>query len=217
LAILCINSCINTVFPTPAQPNNPTFHPLRIGAIRSTTFIPVSNTSAWLVSSSKDGADLCIARFSLAHPKSLSSIASHKTLNIRPRVSGHTGTVIGAHVLTTSSPLLSPSVDAIAIPLTTPSSSCCKTSITTSIPSLFLLVVFTACRILGGSLSNAISITIPLIAVITHLFSVCFVMVIPSKLNAKKTFPKALRFWRKEIFCILIIICIVFANRFLTK
>jgi len=47
-----------TVLPTQAQPKSHTFHHFSIGAIKSTTFIPVSNTSALVVNSENFGASL---------------------------------------------------------------------------------------------------------------------------------------------------------------
>jgi len=49
-----------TVFPTQAHPNKPTFPHFNIGAIKSTTLIPVSNTSAFVVNSLNFGASLWI-------------------------------------------------------------------------------------------------------------------------------------------------------------
>jgi len=49
-----------TVFPTQAHPKRPTFPHFNIGAIRSTTLIPVSKTSAFVVSSENFGASLWI-------------------------------------------------------------------------------------------------------------------------------------------------------------
>ena len=48
-----------------------------------------------------------------------------RTSTILPRVSGPTGTEIGALVLDADKPLFRPSVAPIAIVLTTPSPSCC--------------------------------------------------------------------------------------------
>jgi hypothetical protein len=47
-----------TVLPTQAHPKRPTFHHLSIGAIRSTTLIQVSKTSAFVVKSLNFGASL---------------------------------------------------------------------------------------------------------------------------------------------------------------
>jgi len=51
-------SMINTVLPTPAPPNNPTFHHFKIGASKSTTLIQVSKTSAFVERLTNLGADL---------------------------------------------------------------------------------------------------------------------------------------------------------------
>src|SRR5438045_3197462 len=50
-----MSSRIMTVLPTPAPPNTPTLPPFEKGAIRSTTFMPVSNISARMDWSSKAG------------------------------------------------------------------------------------------------------------------------------------------------------------------
>jgi hypothetical protein len=47
-----------TVFQTHAQPKSQTFHHFNIGAIRSTTFIQVSKSSAFVVKSLNFGASL---------------------------------------------------------------------------------------------------------------------------------------------------------------
>jgi hypothetical protein len=142
--MFAISSCIVTVLPTQAHPNNHTFHHFNIGEIRSITLIHVSNISAWFVSSWKVGGFLCIGRLATHFISGLLSIAFHSTFVILPKTSGPTGTDIGAHELTTSSHLLRPSVVSIAIHFTTPSSSCCKTSITTVFHSLFLDLVSSA-------------------------------------------------------------------------
>jgi hypothetical protein len=142
--MLCINSCIITVFHTHAHQNNHTFHHFSIGATRSNTFIHVSKTSALLLSSVKAGDGLCIGRCSFHLMFSFQSIASHKTLNILHNTSGHTGTLIGACVFITTSHLFNQSVVSIAIHLTTQSSNCCKTSIVKYFHSEFFASVFTA-------------------------------------------------------------------------
>jgi hypothetical protein len=93
--------------------------------------IPVSNTSAVVVSSEKAGDSLWIGFLVLVLGTGLSSIGSHKTLNILPKTSFHTGTEIGPSKEVTSVSLLSPSVVFIAIVLTIPSPNCCCTSSTT--------------------------------------------------------------------------------------
>jgi hypothetical protein len=47
-----------TVLPTHAQPKRPTLPHFNIGAIRSTTLIPVSKTSALVAKSANSGAGL---------------------------------------------------------------------------------------------------------------------------------------------------------------
>jgi len=137
LATLAISSCIVTVLPTHAPPNNHTLPHFNIGAIRSITLIHVSNISASFVSSSNFGASLCIGRTALPLISGLLSMGFQSTFVILPNTSGHTGTEIGALVFVTSSHLFSPSVVSIAIHFTTPSSNCCKTSIVTFFHSLF--------------------------------------------------------------------------------
>jgi hypothetical protein len=144
LATFAISSCIVTVFHTHAHPNNQTFHHFNIGEIKSITLIHVSNISALFVSSSNEGAGLCIGRLATHLISGLLSIAFHNTFVILPKTSGPTGTDIGAHELTTSSHLFSPSVVSIAIHFTTQSSNCCNTSITTVFHSLFLDLVSNA-------------------------------------------------------------------------
>ena len=86
LAMLLINSCIKTVLPTPAPPNNPILPPFAYGSIKSITLIPVNSTSVDVERSSNFGACLCIgnpaepALGKLPRP----SIASPITLNKRP-------------------------------------------------------------------------------------------------------------------------------------
>ena len=65
VAIFLINSCIRTVFPTPAPPNSPVFPPLVYGSIKSTTLIPVSNISEEVAKLSCAGADLWIGEVAL--------------------------------------------------------------------------------------------------------------------------------------------------------
>jgi len=55
-----MSSIINTVFPTPAPPNNPILPPLAYGASKSTTLIPVIKSSYSEAWSSKEGASLWI-------------------------------------------------------------------------------------------------------------------------------------------------------------
>ena len=114
-----MSSCISTVFPTPAPPNSPIFPPLRYGASKSTTFIPVSSISLSVPCCSNEGASLCIESIKSALIGSPLSTGSPNTLNILPSVCLPTGTCIGFPVSTTSRPLLSPSVPVIATALTT--------------------------------------------------------------------------------------------------
>jgi len=144
LATLAISSCIVTVFHTHAHPNNHTLPHFKIGAIRSITLIPVSNTSASFVSSSNFGAGLCMGRLAFHFISGLLSIGFPSTFVILPKTSGPTGTDIGAFVFITSSHLFRPSVVSIAIHFITPSSNCCNTSITTVFHSLFLAFVSNA-------------------------------------------------------------------------
>src|SRR5262249_20393009 len=60
-ATLWISSWIRTVLPTPAPPKRPTLPPRTYGAIRSTTFRPVSKISTVGESSSKAGGSRWIA------------------------------------------------------------------------------------------------------------------------------------------------------------
>jgi hypothetical protein len=117
-----------TVLPTQAHPKRPTFPHLSIGAIRSTTLIQVSKTSAFVVKSLNFGASLWIGSKCLASGLSHPSIGSHKTLNILHKTVSQTGTLIGAQEASTSNPLFSHSTGFIAIVLTTQSQSCCCTS-----------------------------------------------------------------------------------------
>ena len=57
-----------TVLPTPAPPKTPILPPLRNGAIRSMTLMPVSKTSASVACSSKDGAG-AVDRVAAARPR----------------------------------------------------------------------------------------------------------------------------------------------------
>ena len=55
--MLLINSCINTVLPTPAPPNKPILPPFAYGSIKSITLIPVNKTSVETDKSSNFGAE----------------------------------------------------------------------------------------------------------------------------------------------------------------
>ena len=84
------------------------------------TLIPVSRISALVDKAVKAGDFLWIACLSLVLIFGVPSIVFPRTLNICPSTSGPTGTVIASPVLVTRSHLLSPSVESMAIPLTTP-------------------------------------------------------------------------------------------------
>src|SRR3989344_1500355 len=114
-ATFLISSCKKTVFPTPAPPNNPTFPPLINGAIKSTTLIPVSKISVFVVCSVKAGEALCIGQcFSnFIRPEEpfgdegfLASLKTFpQTSNKFPKTSCPTGTKIWFPVSSTSTPL----------------------------------------------------------------------------------------------------------------
>ena len=80
------------------------------------------------------------------------------TLRMRPKVSGPTGTEIGAPVSTALNPLTRPSVVSIAIVRTVFSPICCATSSTSVRPSISTVSAF---RIAGLSPSNWTSHTAP--------------------------------------------------------
>jgi hypothetical protein len=117
-----------TVLPTHAQPNRPTLPHFNIGAIKSTTLIPVSKISAFVVRFAKSGAFLWIGSLNSVTGFSKLSIGSPNTLNILPKTFSQTGTLIGFCVASTSNPLFKPSTGFIAIVLTTQSPNCCCTS-----------------------------------------------------------------------------------------
>ena len=119
---------IITVLPTPAPPNSPTLPPFAYGARRSTTLIPVSKTSLFVLCSSNGGGSLWIDQVCLASIGSPSSITSPITFKILPRTSSPTGTLIGLPRATASKPRLSPSLISIAIVLTRLSPTCAATS-----------------------------------------------------------------------------------------
>ena len=103
--------------------------------------MPVSRISVLVDCSSKLGAFLCIGSFISTLGFSLPSIASPRTLNIRPKVCSPTGTDIGLPVAKASIPLLSPSVVSIAIHLTTSSPRCCATStVSVLLSSVFISI-----------------------------------------------------------------------------
>ena len=117
-----------TVFPTPAPPNNPTFPPLANGQTKSITLMPVSRISFESARSTYSGGFLCIGILSFVFTSPFISIGSPNTFIILPRVASPTGTLIGALVFSTSSPLFNPSVVPMATVLTTPSPNCCCVS-----------------------------------------------------------------------------------------
>ena len=99
--------------------------------------MPVTNCSVSVAWSVNFGAALCIGHFSFVLTSPFSSIDSPTTFIILPSVSGPTGTLIGAPVFITSSPLLRPSVASIAIVLTSFSPKCWATSKINLLPELF--------------------------------------------------------------------------------
>ena len=119
---------IRTVFPTPAPPNRPILPPFAYGQIRSTTLIPVSRISVAGICSSSEGAGRWIDQRSFASGAGLLSTGSPRRLNTRPRQASPTGTVIGPPVSTAFVPRTRPSVEFMAIHLTTSSPICCATS-----------------------------------------------------------------------------------------
>ena len=168
-AILLINSCINTVFPTPAPPNNPIFPPLLYGSIKSITLIPVNKTSADTDKSSNLGASLWIGSLSLVFGSSIPSIASPTTLNSLPFISSPIGIEIACPKSLTGIPLFKPSVPDIDIVLTVSSPRCCWTSKTKVEPSSFS--ISNAFNIFGRLFSsNDTSTTGPITAVILPEF-----------------------------------------------
>ena len=128
LATLLISSWMMTVLPTPAPPKTPTLPPLRKGAMRSMTLMPVSKTSTSVVWSSKAGGRRWIGRLFLALTGPFPSIGWPRTSNTRPRVDSPTGTVIGAPVSMTSVPRARPSVVVMATARTQLLPRCCWTS-----------------------------------------------------------------------------------------
>ena len=157
--MLFINSIIITVLPTPAPPNNPIFPPFEYGARRSITLIPVSKISVSVDWSVNFGASRCIGHFSFVFTSPFWSIGWPITFIILPKVSGPTGTLIGAPVFWTASPLFRPSVLSIAIVLTLFSPRCCATSKTSLFPELS---TSNAVKISGNAPSNWTSTTAPI-------------------------------------------------------
>ena len=99
-------------------------------------------------------------------PETLGRIINVATFIILPKVSGPTGTLIGAFVFITSSPLFNPSVASIAIVLAVDSPKCCATSSTNL---LFPFLHSKAVNISGKSPSNFTSTTAPITCVIIPL------------------------------------------------
>lgn len=100
---------------------------------------------------------------------SLLSMASPRTLKIRPRVFSPTGTLIGAPVATASMPRTSPSVLPMAMQRTVSSPRCCATSAVNVVPSCVLMRI---ASLIFGSLPwlNLISRTALMICVTLPTF-----------------------------------------------
>ena len=143
---------MTTVFPTPAPPNKPVFPPLEYGSNKSTTLMPVSNISRWVLRSSNRGGERWIGYFFFPFNGGSLSIALPTTLISLPRVSGPTGTSIGDPRSKTFIPLTRPSVESIATVRTLSSPRCCCTSqiSSSSIPSMLFRGILTALRISGS-------------------------------------------------------------------
>src|SRR5919202_916509 len=94
-ATLRISSWMMTVLPTPAPPKMPILPPLRNGAIRSMTLMPVSNCSGWTAWSTSAGAGRWMGYLAPAEIGPLASIGSPSTFTRRPSVGGPTGGLIG--------------------------------------------------------------------------------------------------------------------------
>src|SRR5690348_13662411 len=157
--MLLMSSMMMTVLPTPAPPKSPILPPRAYGARRSTTLMPVMRISASVDWSMNSGAGLWIGEVCLALTGPRSSTGSPTTLTMRPKVSGPTGTRIGAPVSVTSAPRTSPSVVSMAMVRTTFSPRCCATSSTSVLP---WFSIWSALRIEGRSPSNFTSTTAPM-------------------------------------------------------
>ncbi len=173
MATFCISSMMRTVFPTPAPPKSPILPPLRYGVRRSTTFIPVSNTSAFVDWSTNAGAGRCIGyRFS-AFTGPCSSTGSPTTFNILPSTPLPTGTVIPSPVSNASVPLTRPSVESIAMHLTVFSPRCSATSairfhcLSLMVEFVIFMALYIAGRCPGG---NSMSRTAPMTCVTLPIF-----------------------------------------------
>ena len=170
--MLLINSWIITVLPTPAPPKAPILPPFVKGVIKSSTFIPVSNTDTSVAWSSKLGGFLCIGHLSSGASTSPNpSIGSPRVLNNLPKVASPTGTDIAFPVSITSFPLLKPSVGPNAIHLTQLFPICCSTSKTNfSSP----ILVSNALNTAGiSSPVKSTSTTVPIICTIFPVAILC--------------------------------------------
>src|SRR5712692_58232 len=136
-AMLRMSSCTMTVLPVPAPPKSPIFEPLANVQMRSMTLIPVSRISTFACCSDTGGAARWMGHRKVPSGAGSSSMAAPMTLNRRPSVSGPTGTEIGAPVAITLSPRRKPSVESMAMHLTTLSPIALATSSTTLWPSCF--------------------------------------------------------------------------------
>ncbi len=125
LAIRAISSVRMTVLPSPAPPKRPILPPRTNGVSRSTTLMPVSNTSVLGERLSNAGGSRWIGQRSGAETGPRPSIGAPKRLNTRPSVSLPTGTLTGAPVSTTGMPRTSPSVDPSATQRTRLPPRCC--------------------------------------------------------------------------------------------
>ena len=112
---MLINSCINTVLPTPAPPNKPILPPFAYGSIKSITLIPVYKISLAVLRSSNNGGLACIGRPPTLLTCGNPSMASPVTLNKRPLIPSPTGIEIGIPVSVTTMPRTKPSVPSIAM------------------------------------------------------------------------------------------------------
>ena len=120
--------------------------------------MPVTSTSTAAACSSKLGAERWIGMERVAPTGPRSSIGSPMTLRMRPRVSGPTGTVMGAPVSVTDWPRTMPSVLSMAMQRTVRSPSSWATSRTNSRSPILLVRAF---WMKGRSPSNWTSTTAP--------------------------------------------------------
>ena len=135
-AVIRISSWISTVLPTPAPPKRPILPPLAKGQSRSTTLMPVSNTSDTASCSTKEGAGRWIGHLSVSgiSPSSRVSSGLPSRLKIRPRVSMPTGTEIGPPRSTAVIPRRQPSVEDMATQRAMSLPRCWATSRVSSMP-----------------------------------------------------------------------------------